>query len=164
MPGSRLKTPNFPIWITSCAGHYGVMFNFNPELLRNYHAESRFDLDYYCNSGNSVTLTVDNRSYNEQAIGTLTANLLNRDDSRDHNPQIGSSLTRQSSLAEHRSASSSSASNRSSTTHDTTTEILNTPLLKLIHTKWEEAHVLVHSQPAELSFLFSVLYEQSDDI
>ncbi|TMW44512.1 hypothetical protein DOY81_010405, partial [Sarcophaga bullata] len=46
-PGSRLKTPNCPIWITLCAGHYGVMFNKNPDLLRNYHAESRFDLYYY---------------------------------------------------------------------------------------------------------------------
>lgn len=134
------------------------MFNFNPELLRNYHAESRFDLDYYCNSGNAVTMTVDNRSYNEQAIGTLTANLLNRDDSRDLNPVMGASS------GDHMSASTSTGGDRSMATRDAATEIPNTPLLKLIHTKWEEAHVLVQSQPADLSFLFSVLYEQTDDL
>lgn len=43
-PGSRLKTPNFPIWVTFSSGHYGVLFNTNSELLRNYHAERRFSL------------------------------------------------------------------------------------------------------------------------
>lgn len=42
-PGSRLKTPGLPVWVTSCQGHYGVMFNTNMELLRNYHAEKRLD-------------------------------------------------------------------------------------------------------------------------
>ncbi|CAB3221156.1 unnamed protein product [Arctia plantaginis] len=41
-PGSRLKTPALPIWVTSCSGHYGVLFNTNRELLRNYHAERRW--------------------------------------------------------------------------------------------------------------------------
>lgn len=27
--------------VTSCSGHYGVLFNTNRELLRNYHAERR---------------------------------------------------------------------------------------------------------------------------
>ncbi|XP_068976530.1 inactive ubiquitin carboxyl-terminal hydrolase MINDY-4B isoform X3 [Bombus flavifrons] len=41
-PGSRLKTPNLPIWVTLCHGHHGVLFNTNRELLRNYHAERRW--------------------------------------------------------------------------------------------------------------------------
>lgn len=40
-PGSRLKTPSLPVWVANCAGHYGVLFNTNSELLRNYHAERR---------------------------------------------------------------------------------------------------------------------------
>ena len=40
-PGSRLKTPSLPIWMTLCLGHHGVLFNTNRELLRNYHAERR---------------------------------------------------------------------------------------------------------------------------
>lgn len=40
-PGSRLKTPSLPIWLTLCQGHFGVLFNTNRELLRNYHAERR---------------------------------------------------------------------------------------------------------------------------
>ena len=42
VPGSRLKTPSLPIWLTLCLGHYGVLFNTNRELLRNYHAERRY--------------------------------------------------------------------------------------------------------------------------
>lgn len=40
-PGSRLKTPSLPIWVVFCLGHFGIMFNTNKELLRNYHAERR---------------------------------------------------------------------------------------------------------------------------
>lgn len=39
VPGSRLKTPSLPIWVTLCLGHHGVLFNTNRDLLRNYHAE-----------------------------------------------------------------------------------------------------------------------------
>jgi hypothetical protein len=42
MPGSRLKTPSLPIWVVCSQGHFGVMFNTNRELLRNYHAERRY--------------------------------------------------------------------------------------------------------------------------
>ncbi|KAJ8871092.1 hypothetical protein PR048_027396 [Dryococelus australis] len=40
-PGSRLKTPSMPVWVCCCLGHYGVLFNTNSELLRNYQAERR---------------------------------------------------------------------------------------------------------------------------
>lgn len=46
-PGSRLKTPSLPVWVSSCAGHYGVLFNTNRELLRNYHAERRYLVFYH---------------------------------------------------------------------------------------------------------------------
>ena len=32
-------------------GHYGIVFNSNRELLRNYHAEKRFELHHYTNAG-----------------------------------------------------------------------------------------------------------------
>ncbi|XP_055606143.1 inactive ubiquitin carboxyl-terminal hydrolase MINDY-4B [Uranotaenia lowii] len=60
-PGSRLKTPATPIWVSSCCGHYGVLFNSNRELLRNYHAEKRFELHYYTLAGCYLSMTVDNR-------------------------------------------------------------------------------------------------------
>lgn len=28
-PGSRLKTPALPIWVTCCMGHFGIIFNSN---------------------------------------------------------------------------------------------------------------------------------------
>ncbi|KAL0849717.1 hypothetical protein ABMA28_011679 [Loxostege sticticalis] len=69
-PGSRLKTPALPIWVTSCSGHFGVLFNTNRELLRNYHAERRFDIHYYTCGGCNVLLNVDTRAHDETA-GTL---------------------------------------------------------------------------------------------
>ncbi|XP_061382762.1 inactive ubiquitin carboxyl-terminal hydrolase MINDY-4B isoform X2 [Danaus plexippus] len=64
-PGSRLKTPAMPIWVTSCSGHYGVLFNTNRELLRNYHAERRFDIHYYTCGGCHVLLNVDTRAHED---------------------------------------------------------------------------------------------------
>ncbi|KAF4519316.1 hypothetical protein B566_EDAN005256 [Ephemera danica] len=42
IPGSRLKTPSVPVWVTYASGHYGVLFNTNKDLLRDYHAERRY--------------------------------------------------------------------------------------------------------------------------
>ena len=39
--GSRLKTPLFPVWVTLCKETYGLLFNPNKELTRDYHAENR---------------------------------------------------------------------------------------------------------------------------
>ncbi|XP_037050294.1 inactive ubiquitin carboxyl-terminal hydrolase MINDY-4B isoform X1 [Bradysia coprophila] len=61
-PGSRLKTPALPIWVASCSGHFGVLFNSNRELLRNYHAEKRFELHYYTCAGCYLSMTIDNRT------------------------------------------------------------------------------------------------------
>ncbi|CAG5052148.1 unnamed protein product [Parnassius apollo] len=65
--GSRLKTPALPIWVTCCSGHYGVLFNTNRELLRNYHAERRFDVHYYTCGGCHVLLNVDTRTHEDTA-------------------------------------------------------------------------------------------------
>ncbi|XP_043480672.1 inactive ubiquitin carboxyl-terminal hydrolase MINDY-4B [Leptopilina heterotoma] len=67
-PGSRLKTPSLPIWVTLCLGHHGVIFNTNRELLRNYHAERRFDVQYYTCGGSHATLTIDTKA-RENASG-----------------------------------------------------------------------------------------------
>nr|XP_034194734.1 inactive ubiquitin carboxyl-terminal hydrolase MINDY-4B isoform X1 [Osmia lignaria] len=67
-PGSRLKTPSLPIWVTLCHGHHGVLFNTNRELLRNYHAERRFEVQYFTCGGSHATLTVDTRSNSENDL------------------------------------------------------------------------------------------------
>ncbi|KAL1140579.1 hypothetical protein AAG570_000509 [Ranatra chinensis] len=41
-PGSRLKTPSLPVWVTYTVGRYALMYNTNRELLNNYHAEKRY--------------------------------------------------------------------------------------------------------------------------
>nr|XP_029716940.1 inactive ubiquitin carboxyl-terminal hydrolase MINDY-4B-like isoform X1 [Aedes albopictus] len=66
-PGSRLKTPATPVWVSCCCGHFGVLFNSNRELLRNYHAEKRFELHYYTLAGCYLSMTVDNRQQEEGA-------------------------------------------------------------------------------------------------
>ncbi|XP_054271596.1 inactive ubiquitin carboxyl-terminal hydrolase MINDY-4B-like [Macrosteles quadrilineatus] len=66
MPGSRLKTPSLPIWVVCSQGHFGVMFNTNRELLRNYHAERRFELHYYTCGGSQCQMTVDTRQEEPQ--------------------------------------------------------------------------------------------------
>ncbi|XP_048482051.1 inactive ubiquitin carboxyl-terminal hydrolase MINDY-4B isoform X3 [Plutella xylostella] len=68
-PGSRLKTPAMPVWVTCCSGHFGVLFNTNRELLRNYHAERRFDIQYYTCGGCHVMLNVDTRAQDEPSAG-----------------------------------------------------------------------------------------------
>lgn len=136
-PGSRLKTPNYPIWITSCAGHYGVIFNRNPDLLRNYHAEACFDVFYYSCSGHQIQMTIDNRAHNDSA---------------------SSMLERQPSSAESSSLSGRSASDDQKATGNNTGQdeaSVNTPMQKLIHTKWEEAQIRYHVQTSQLSYLFS---------
>ncbi|KAK3850658.1 hypothetical protein Pcinc_042648 [Petrolisthes cinctipes] len=63
--GSRLKTPTLPIWVTRCNDSYGVLFNPNRDLIRDYHAENRFDLYYYSSNPRQTTstvLTIDTRS------------------------------------------------------------------------------------------------------
>ncbi|KAJ6633372.1 Inactive ubiquitin carboxyl-terminal hydrolase MINDY-4B [Pseudolycoriella hygida] len=71
-PGSRLKTPALPIWVASCSGHFGVLFNSNRELLRNYHAEKRFELHYYTCAGCYLSMTIDNRTQENNDCMTST--------------------------------------------------------------------------------------------
>ncbi|RZF39071.1 hypothetical protein LSTR_LSTR006608, partial [Laodelphax striatellus] len=68
VPGSRLKTPALPVWIIFCNGHYAVVFNTNRELLRNYHAERRFDLVYYSPGGSTCSMTVDTSQDDDQKL------------------------------------------------------------------------------------------------
>uniref|UniRef100_A0A1B0A2I0 Ubiquitin carboxyl-terminal hydrolase MINDY n=1 Tax=Glossina pallidipes TaxID=7398 RepID=A0A1B0A2I0_GLOPL len=143
-PGSRLKTPNYPIWITSCAGHYGVMFNRNPDLLRNYHAESRFDLNYYSCSGREIAMTIDNRSCNDQVMGMLERQMSS---SEGNNSLSGGGKTNKDDPIGGKD-DNNSGSNKEEYT-------VSTPLLKLIQTKWEEAQIRFHAQPSMLSYLFS---------
>ncbi|XP_017089935.1 inactive ubiquitin carboxyl-terminal hydrolase MINDY-4B [Drosophila bipectinata] len=172
-PGSRLKTPNYPIWITSCTGHYGVIFNKNPDLLRNYHAESRFDVNYYSCSGHQIQMTIDNRTYNEQALVMLERQPITPESTSMSGKPAKESETLVVGVAPATgsgggaaagggvggasggvggAASGASGGNDVVAKEEST---LNTPLQRLIHTKWEEATISFHVQPSMLSYLFS---------
>ncbi|XP_045137034.1 inactive ubiquitin carboxyl-terminal hydrolase MINDY-4B-like isoform X2 [Portunus trituberculatus] len=63
--GSRLKTPSLPIWVTRCNDAYGLLFNPNRDLIRDYHAENRFDLHYFSSTvtqTNATIVTIDTRN------------------------------------------------------------------------------------------------------
>ncbi|EDW70888.1 inactive ubiquitin carboxyl-terminal hydrolase MINDY-4B [Drosophila virilis] len=163
-PGSRLKTPNYPIWITSCTGHFGVIFNRNPDLLRNYHAESRFDVNYYSCSGHQILMTIDNRTYNEQALVMLERQPITPESTSLTGKQAGKdeAVTAGGAAAGVGVAGASGgvggAASGASAGNDVVAKeesMLNTPLQRLIHTKWEEATISFHVQPSMLSYLFS---------
>lgn len=60
------------------------MFNSNRELLRNYHAEKRFELHYYTLAGNYMVMTVDNRTQTENdTVSSNNAGNSNNTVSRD---------------------------------------------------------------------------------
>ncbi|KAH8372436.1 hypothetical protein KR093_011591 [Drosophila rubida] len=163
-PGSRLKTPNYPIWITSCTGHYGVIFNRNPDLLRNYHAESRFDVNYYSCSGHQILMTIDNRTYNEQALVMLERQPITPESTSLSGKSAkeealspgggggGAAAVGGAGTSGGGGASGAGAGNDVVAKEEST---LNTPLQRLIHTKWEEATISFHVQPSMLSYLFS---------
>ncbi|XP_055904614.1 inactive ubiquitin carboxyl-terminal hydrolase MINDY-4B [Eupeodes corollae] len=125
-PGSRLKTPHLPIWITSCIGYFGVVFNNNQDLLRNYHAESRFDLVYYSCSGNEVSMTIDNRGLKEF-----------------------------NAAMDNQKAESTSSSLSGPAPTEGKEELMNTPLIHLIHTKWGDAYITFHCPTSVVRCLFS---------
>ncbi|XP_050726208.1 inactive ubiquitin carboxyl-terminal hydrolase MINDY-4B-like isoform X2 [Eriocheir sinensis] len=56
--GSRLKTPSLPIWVTRCNDAYGILFNPNRDLIRDYHAENRFELHYFSSTVTQTTATI----------------------------------------------------------------------------------------------------------
>lgn len=137
IPESRLKTPALPIWVTSCVGHYGVLFNGNRELLRNYHAEKRylfansnyqlnnysigffcrFELYYYTCSGIHINMTIDNQFQED--------------------PNVLMLIRKRTSTS-------------SSPTHD---EISASPLESLVFTKWQEAKIKFNgTQPSALNY------------
>ncbi|XP_017080209.1 inactive ubiquitin carboxyl-terminal hydrolase MINDY-4B [Drosophila eugracilis] len=169
-PGSRLKTPNYPIWITSCTGHYGVIFNKNPDLLRNYHAESRFDVNYYSCSGHQILMTIDNRTYNEQALVMLERQPITPEStSMSGKEEGGGGATSPTAISGGGGAGAGGgvggasggvggAASGASGGNDVVAKeesTLNTPLQRLIRTKWEEATISFHVQPSMLSYLFS---------
>lgn len=168
-PGSRLKTPNYPIWITSCTGHFGVIFNKNPDLLRNYHAESRFDVNYYSCSGHQILMTIDNRTYNEQALVMLERQPITPESTSMSGKEDGGGATSPTTVSGGGGAAAGGgvggasggvggAASGASGGNDVVAKeesTLNTPLQRLIRTKWEEATISFHVQPSMLSYLFS---------
>ncbi|XP_043648802.1 probable ubiquitin carboxyl-terminal hydrolase MINDY-4 [Drosophila teissieri] len=168
-PGSRLKTPNYPIWITSCTGHFGVIFNKNPDLLRNYHAESRFEVNYYSCSGHQILMTIDNRTYNEQALVMLERQPITPESTSMSGKEDGGGASSPTAVSGGGGAGAGGgmggasggvggAASGASGGNDVVAKeesTLNTPLQRLIRTKWEEATISFHVQPSMLSYLFS---------
>ncbi|XP_064112362.1 inactive ubiquitin carboxyl-terminal hydrolase MINDY-4B-like [Macrobrachium nipponense] len=64
--GSRLKTPSMPVWVVRSGEFYGVLFNPNRDLTRDYHAENRFDLFFHYGTftkmPTAVMITIDTRN------------------------------------------------------------------------------------------------------
>lgn len=77
--------------MTSCCGHYGVIFNSNRELLRNYHAEKRFELHYYTCAGCYISMTVDNRVQDNSNVNKLSKNNRGANESSSRDGEITSS-------------------------------------------------------------------------
>lgn len=153
-PGSRLKTPAIPIWVTSCCGHYGVLFNSNRELLRNYHAEKRFELHYYTCAGCYLSMTVDTRGLDE----TLQKSL-QRENSVSGNGNGGgggggtgnggSGGAGSGATGEGAGTGGGSGSGQNSEQK----EIVASPLERLIHTKWMDAKITFHGPaPPSLNY------------
>ena len=53
--GSRLKTPVYPIWICVASDNTGVLFSVDRELMRDYRAENKFELNYYTSSHHQLS-------------------------------------------------------------------------------------------------------------
>lgn len=145
-PGSRLKTPAIPIWVTSCCGHYGVLFNSNRELLRNYHAEKRFELNYYTCAGCYLSMTVDTRGLDETQQKSLQ-----RENSVSGNTEAnsgGASLGGSGGGGTGGVGGGSSGGQNSEQK-----EIVASPLERLIHTKWMDAKITFHGpSPPSLNY------------
>ncbi|XP_071838759.1 inactive ubiquitin carboxyl-terminal hydrolase MINDY-4B-like isoform X2 [Apostichopus japonicus] len=71
--GSMLKTPKFPIWVTSLNRHISVLFATNINLNRDWRSEQKFDL-YYLNCQltrrEATKITVDTRTTNSYSSTT----------------------------------------------------------------------------------------------
>ena len=136
-PGSRLKTPAIPIWVTSCCGHYGVLFNSNRELLRNYHAEKRFELHYYTCAGCYLSMTVDTRGLDDTHQKSLQR----------ENSVSGNAEGNGANGGGGGGGGSGSGQNAEAK------EIVASPLERLIHTKWMDAKITFHGpSPPSLNY------------
>ena len=86
--GSRMKTPVLPVWVTCVNDNWGVLFNPNRDLMKNYSAENRFQLYYYSNclikevlkERRETILTIDTRGDRPQFSSDFQDNDLDNDD------------------------------------------------------------------------------------
>lgn len=91
-------------------------------------------------------MTIDNRSHNDTAIGMLER----QSSAVNENLVGGTAATTMSGTG-----TSASAVATENVAKDEYPPTANTPLQRLIHTKWEEANIRYHMQPSMLSYLFS---------
>lgn len=153
-PGSRLKTPALPIWVTCCSNHFGVIFNSNVELLRNYHAEKRFELHYYTCAGCYLTMTVDNRTTQDDQLQHAAAVVGRVGFSGGSQSSTNSTNTNTIFASQPAKFSSATAGSLGPGGGSSMGAMgLDNPLERLIHTKWPEAKLTYHGPtPASLSY------------
>lgn len=86
-------------------------------------------------------MTIDNRVYNEQATGML-----------ERQATTEGGMATMTAGGGRRDDEAGGGDNTDLLVREELT--MNTPLQRLIHTKWEEAHIRFNVQPSMLSYLF----------
>lgn len=86
-------------------------------------------------------MTIDNRVYNEQATGML-----------ERQATTEGGMATMTAGGVRRDDEAGGGDNTDLLVREELT--MNTPLQRLIHTKWEEAHIRFNVQPSMLSYLF----------
>lgn len=125
-------------------GHFGIIFNSNRELLRNYHAEKRFELHHYTCAGcfvsmvNIITIQLFVLLIQTSTL-TPSQTVDNRGGQDDEAGGGGNTLQRQNSKGEAKESD--------------TGALQATPIEKLIHTKWAESKItFLHAvEPAKMN-------------
>lgn len=129
------------------------MFNSNRELLRNYHAEKRFDLHYYTCAGCYLSMTVDTRGLDD-----THQRALQRENSVSGNGGGGQSGNgngggNSGSAGGGAAGGVSGSGGGSGGQSSEQKEIIATPLERLIHTKWMDAKITFHGPaPPSLNY------------
>lgn len=111
-------------------------------------------------------MTIDNRTYNEQALVMLERQPITPESSsqtvgkqaKDEAITAGGVAAAGVGVAGASGGGVGGAASGASAGNDVVAKeesTLNTPLQRLIHTKWEEATISFHVQPSMLSYLFS---------
>jgi ubiquitin carboxyl-terminal hydrolase MINDY-3/4 len=108
-------------------GHFGIIFNSNRELLRNYHAEKRFELHHYTCAGCYCSLVSLRNFEIHQTFEKFISKTVDNRGQDDGDAGAANTLQRQNSKGEAKEGD--------------TGALQATPIEKLIHTKWAESKI-----------------------